>query len=222
MLSGILALVLVAPGAHAQILSGLGAVHVYGPLAKQVTARPSDDEVMAAWPAAAKQKALAGSAVMHCIADGAGELAGCTIMLERAHAGFGQALLSLAPRFRLRPGDGQQGSDVVVTATWPAPQVPVDWVQQPKPGDFSTSATPAAWRAGSEGQAVMNCLSARMGALHDCTVVYQAPTGKGFGGMALRFQGLLRLKPATLAGKPIESGLDIVWDFRPLRPGETP
>jgi hypothetical protein len=219
------ALLSLASGAGAQILSGLGATHIYGPLAGQVEARPSDAEVMAAWPAAAKARSLAGSAVMHCVAETDGTLSGCQIMLERSHAGFGQALLSLGPRFRMWPSAKERAAgaaDVVISATWPAPETPVDWVQKPKPGDFSTTVTPAAWRAGSEGQAVMNCLTARMGSLHDCMVVYQAPAGKGFGAMALRFQGFLRLKPATLAGKPIESGLDVVFDFRPLRPGEVP
>jgi hypothetical protein len=67
----------------------------------------------------------------------------------------------------------------------------------------------------------MNCLVAQMGALHDCMVVYQSPPGKGFGAMALRFQGFLRLKPATVGDKPIASGEDIVFNFRQMRAGET-
>lgn len=216
-LAAALALSLAAAGAHAQDLSGLGATHIYGPLARQVAAAPSDVEVMAAWPAAAKAKGLNGSAAMHCIADAAGAMTDCQVMIERSHAGFGQALLSLAPKYRVNP---TAGADVVITATWPAPETPVDWQQPPKPGDFGTSMTPAAWRVG-KGQAVMNCLVAQMGALHDCMVVYQDPPGKGFGAMALRFQGFLRLKPATVAGKPIASGEDIVFNFRKLQPGET-
>jgi len=219
-LAGVSLLSGAAPAA-AQVLSGLGATHIYGPLAGRSV--PDDDEVMAAWPAAAKARNLGGSAVMRCLAEADGGLADCKLMLERSHAGFGQALLSLAPKYRVRPDPARtQPAEVVVTATWPAPQTPIDWVKAPKPGDFMTSTTPAAWRAGGTGQAVMNCLSARMGSLHDCTVVYQSPAGKGFGAMALRFQGFLRLTPATAGGKPIESSLDIVFDFRPLAPGEVP
>jgi hypothetical protein len=224
MAAGALALPLVASSAHAQVLAGLGATHVYGAFAEQLATAPSDAEVMAAWPAAAKAKGLGGSAVMHCMADIGGALSGCQITLERSHAGFGQALLSLAPRYRLThapEGKRPEATEVVVTATWPAPQTAVDWETPPKPGDFGTNMTPAAWRAGGEGRAVMNCLSAKLGALHDCTVVYQEPAGKGFGAMALRFQGFLRLKPATVDGKPVASGLDIAFDFRPMRPGET-
>jgi hypothetical protein len=214
-----------ASGAGAQILSGLGATHIYGPLAGQVEARPSDAEVMAAWPAAAKAKNQSGSAVMHCLADLAGELSGCQVMLERAgRAGFGPALLSLAPAYRLThaaEGKRPDKTPVVISATWPAPETPVDWQVQPKPGDFMTTATPSAWRAGGKGLVVMNCLSAQMGALHDCEVVYQDPPGLGFGAMALRFQGYLQLKPATVGGKGVASGVDIVWDFQRAGPRDT-
>jgi len=219
--AAVAALSIMSGAAHADMLSGLGATHVYGPVAREI-AVPTDEEVLAVWPAAAKQKSLGGSAVMHCVTDGAGGVADCRLTLERSHAGFGQALLSLAPKYRLPAGAKSSGEDVVITATWPAPDTPVTWEKPPKAGDFATSATVAAWRAGSKGQAVMNCMTARMGSLHDCTVVYQSPAGKGFGTMALRFQGFLRLKPATLAGKPIESGLDIVFNFEPPAPGETP
>jgi hypothetical protein len=220
-----LALAFLGAAASAQGLSGLGATHIHGQPRDQIRSYPSDAEVMAVWPAAAKAKGLGGSAVMHCVADDAGALTDCQLMLERNHAGFGPALLSLAPRYHLRPANGGKrpnGDEVVVTATWPAPDTPVEWQEKPKPGDFSTTLTTAAWRAGGEGQAVMNCLIARLGAMHDCMVIYQSPAGKGFGSMALRFQGLLKLKPATVAGKPIATGEDIVFDFRPLRPGEAP
>jgi hypothetical protein len=222
--AALLVAVLAAGPAAAQGLSGLGATHVHGVVARQMATWPSDAEVMAAWPAAARAKGQGGSAVMHCVSKDEA-LADCQVMLERNHAGFGQALLSLAPKYRLRrvpEGQRADGSDVVITATWPAPQTPVDWVVEPKPGDFSTSLTQAAWRAGGEGQAVMNCLVSRGGGMHDCMVVYQNPPGKGFGAMALRFQGLLKLKPATVDGRPIEIGEDIVFNFRMTRPGEVP
>jgi hypothetical protein len=223
-LAGVVVALVAYKTCGAQDLSGLGATHVYGPPANQVLAFPTDAEVMAAWPPAAKAKDLDGSAVAHCVAAQSGELTNCQIMLERSHAGFGQALLSLIPKYRLRPapaGAPTKVSDVVISATWPAPQTPVTWLDEPKDGDFMTSMTNAAWRAGGQGRAVMNCMAAKLGALHDCVVIYQDPAGKGFGTMALRFQSALRLKPATVGGKPIVSGLDIDFHFRPMRPGET-
>jgi hypothetical protein len=215
---------LAASSATAAMLSGLGATHIYGPAADQLDISPSDAEVMAAWPSTAKARGLGGSAVMHCMANLAGELSDCHVMIERSHAGFGDALLSLAPKYRLKAvaaGRRPDAVEVVVTATWPAPETPVDWQVKPKARDFVTTTTPAAWRSGGNGLAVMNCLAAQMGALHDCVVVYQAPAGKGFGTMALRFQGFLQLKPATVAGKGVPSGVDVTFDFRRLGPGET-
>lgn len=212
---------LAAAPAGAQVLGGLGATHVYGPAADEVSRIPTDQEVMAAWPAAARAKNLPGSAVMRCVADMAGVLSGCQVMLERSHAGFGQALVALAPLYHLRyAAEGKRApqTPVVITATWPAPETPVDWKVEPKPGDFMTTATPSAWRAGGKGEVVMNCMAAQLGALHDCEVVYQDPPGLGFGAMALRFQGFLQLKPATVAGKGVQSGVDILWKFKKAGP----
>ena len=146
-------------------------------------------------------------------------------MLERSHAGFGEALISLAPRFRLiRAAEGKrpETADAIITATWPAFDTPPDWRTPPKPGDFSTTTTPAAWRTGQPGSAVMNCLEGKLGTLYDCVAVYQDPPGKGFGAMLLRFQGFLRLEPAMVAGKPVDSGVNIAITFSQLKAGEVP
>jgi hypothetical protein len=52
--------------------------------------------------------------------------------------------------------------------------------------------------------------------------VYQDPPGKGFGAMLLRFQSFLRLKPAMVAGKPVETGMNIAITFHSQQPGEVP
>jgi hypothetical protein len=164
----------------------------------------------------AKARDLGGSAVMHCLADPAGKLTDCGVMIERSHAGFGAALLSLAPKFAVRPainGQRQGRADVVVTATWPLSDTPANWEVPPKPGDFSTTYTYSAWKSPEPGEAVMNCLEGRLGSLHDCMVVYQDPPGKGFGTMLLRFQSYLRLKPAQRDGKAIDTGINIAMNF---------
>jgi hypothetical protein len=215
----------VAGAAGAQELGHPEAASLFGPFAGEAAAQPTNAEVTAAWPAAARAKGLGGSAVARCVADMSGVLSECQVMLERSHAGFGAALLSLAPKYRLRyaaEGKRPERAEVIITATWPAFDTPPDWRVQPKPGDFSTSATPAAWRSGGSGTAVMNCLEGKLGTLYDCTVVYQAPANKGFGAMLLRFQGFLRLKPAMVAGKPMPTGVNIGITFAPLAPGETP
>jgi hypothetical protein len=205
-----------ASAAAAQSLGKPGSYSVIGPYQERLAAEPTEADLAAVWPAAAKAKNLGGSAVMHCVVAPDGELADCGVMTERSHAGFGAALLSLAPKFRARPfpqGQAPARSDFVVTATWPLASTPADWQVAPKTGDFSTSYTYAAWKSPTPGVAVMNCLEARMGALHDCMVVYQDPPGKGFGTMLLRFQTYLNLKPAMRDGKPIDTGVNIAMRF---------
>lgn len=220
-----LALSLAATGACAQQLGETEAASFFGPFAGDLVSSPSKAEVEASWPARARAKGLGGSAVAHCLVDVGGELSGCQVMLERSHAGFGAALVSLAPKFRLKhaaEGKRPAASEAVITASWPVFDIAPDWRTPPKPGDFSTTTTPAAWRTGKPGYAVMNCLEGRLGTLYDCVAVYQDPPAKGFGAMLLRFQGLLRLKPAMAAGKPVETGLNIAITFHPLQPGEVP
>lgn len=220
-----IALCLTATAASGQELGQPEAASLFGPFAGDAVSFPSNAEVAGAWPAEAKAKGLGGSAVARCLADMSGVLSGCQVMLERSHAGFGDALISLAPRFRLkRAAEGKRPERVetIITATWPAFDIPPDWRTPPKPGDFSTTTTPAAWRTGQPGSAVMNCLEGKLGTLYDCVAVYQDPPGKGFGAMLLRFQGFLRLKPALVAGKPINTGVNIAITFRPEQAGEVP
>ncbi len=220
-----LALSLAATGAGAQQLGEAEAASLFGPFADDLVAAPSKADVAVAWPAQARAKGLGGSAVARCRVDIGGQLSDCQIMLERSHAGFGAALISLAPKFRLKyaaEGKRPEHSEAIISASWPMLDTAPDWRTPPKPGDFYTSTTPAAWRTGKPGFAVMNCLEGRLGTLYDCMAVYQDPPGKGFGAMLLRFQSFLRLKPAMVGGKPVETGVNIAITFRPLQAGEVP
>ena len=190
---------------------------VFGPQDQKVLAKPTDAEVMAAAPAGRRPS---GSAVIHCKAGSSGPLRDCQVTLERG-SGFGAALLALAPRYRVEvPADDAEGDNVVITASWPAPDTPADWQIAPKRGDFAITYTDAAWRSGRPGYAVMNCLQGKLGELHQCVAVYQSPPGKGFGKMLLAFQAYLKLKPATLEGRPINSAVNIGFHFAAHIPGE--
>jgi hypothetical protein len=220
-----LAFSLAATAAHAQQLAQPGAASLFGPFADDLASLPTNAEVDAAWPAQAKAKGLGGSAAARCLVDMAGVLSDCQVMLERSHGGFGAALISLAPRFRLKyaaEGKRPEHGEAIITASWQVFDTAPDWRTPPKPGDFSTTTTPAAWRTGKPGAAVMNCLEGRLGTLYDCMAIYQDPPGKGFGAMLLRFQSFLRLKPAMVAGKPVETGVNIAITFHPQQPGEVP
>jgi len=208
---------LVAAPAGAQELGSLSAASVYGPDEGDAATVPTNAQIVAAWPARAAARQTGGSAVAQCRAAPSGELTSCQVVLQRPDGqGFGEALLSLAPRYRLQPlpaAERPDGSDAIITASWPAPDTAPDWRVPPKAGDFATTATDAAAKSGAGGRAVMNCLEGKLGTLYQCVVLYQEPAGKGFGTMLLRFAAYLRLKPALMEGKPIVYGINIPMTF---------
>jgi hypothetical protein len=215
-LPALLLLVAAAPAAGQEI-GGRGVTSVYGPEGERLLSAPSDADVMAAAPQGRKPQ---GSAVMHCKAAASGVLRDCQLTLQRG-SGFGAALLSLAPKYRVElPEHAAEDEDIVVTASWPVPETPVDWQVQPKAGDFAISYTDAAWRSGKPGYAVMNCQQGTLGELRQCMAVYQNPPGKGFGTMLLALQAYLKLKPATLGGKPISSAVNVGFHFAAHVPGD--
>lgn len=207
-----------ATATHAQELGRRGAASVFGPDRSRVLALPTDEEVLAAVPPGRKAE---GSAVVHCKVAPDGALSACEKTLERG-AGLADALMALAPRFRIElPKDVPPGEDIAVaTATWPPPDTPADWVVQPKPGDFATTWTDAAWRSNRPGYTVTNCLVGRLGTTYQCAVVYQSPPGKGFGTMVLRIVSYLKLKPALLGGRPVSSGVNVVFHMDAHVPGK--
>jgi len=198
-----------AGSAMAQEVGKTGAASLYGAPADDVAALPSDAEVAAAAPHGRTE----GSAALHCTAGPSGALSNCTVMLQR-NPGFAAALMELAPRYRLKP-DERRGAavDVVVSASWPVVEHQVDWQVPPKEGDFATTTTPAAWKYGKPGSAVMNCLVGRLGTTYDCMVIHQEPMGKGFGTMVLRLAPYFKLKPATVAGKPVPAAVNFPFDL---------
>lgn len=213
-----LAALLGASGAHAQMLGKPGATTIFGPEGTRIRAMPTDAEVMAAVPPGRKAE---GSAVIHCQVTPDGALTACAKTLERG-SGLAQALISLAPKYRIElPKDVPPGEDVaVVTATWPAPDTPADWQVQPKPGDFAITYGGLAGHSQRPGFTVMNCLEGKTGALHQCVVVFQTPPGMGFGALMLQFGPILKLKPALLTGKPVNSAVNVVFHFDAYAPGQ--
>jgi len=212
---------LISGGAAAQDIGVWRAAMLHGPYAGDLLSTPTDAEVTAAWPAVAAERKTPGDALAVCRADMAGRLSGCTLMVERpAKAGFGEALLSLAPKFRLRyasEGARPSAADVLISASWPVPDTAPDWRVKPKPGDFMTSATDAAWRYDGPEFSVMNCLLGKLGTLYSCMVVYQDPPGIGLGKMTLRIADYLRFNPAQLDGKPVPVGLTIPFKWKAER-----
>ncbi len=93
LLAGAMGLALLATSAAAQ---------PFGP--PPFSKEPSKDELAAAFPAQAMAKGVNGSAAAMCTLTADGALDGCKLVQETpAGFGFGAALLSLAPKYRLPP-----------------------------------------------------------------------------------------------------------------------
>lgn len=218
--AGVIAAICVLSGATdaiAQEIRGWKPAEISEPFADQTAALPSAAELMAAWPARAAQHGTEGNAIARCRADTEGALSACQVIVERpARAGFGEALLSLAPKYRLTPaprGERPPDAPVLISASWPAPDIAPSWRVDPKPGDFATTASPAFWKLNQPGIALMNCLLGAQGTLYDCRVVFQHPEGVGLGQMALRFAPFLLYKPAMRDGKPVKVGVTLPFHF---------
>jgi TonB family protein len=66
--------------------------------------RPSDADLARAYPRPARMRGQGGRAVMQCKVTATGRLTACELVSEEpAGAGFGRALLSMAPSFSMTP-----------------------------------------------------------------------------------------------------------------------
>ncbi|MBS0360913.1 MAG: energy transducer TonB [Proteobacteria bacterium] len=65
---------------------------------------PSGADLIRSYPKAALAAHLEGRAVLHCGVAATGDLMGCRVVSEDpAGYGFGEAALSLAPKFKMKP-----------------------------------------------------------------------------------------------------------------------
>ncbi len=212
-----------ATDAIAQEIRAWKPAEISEPFADQTAALPSAADLMAAWPARAAQHGTEGNAIARCQAGTEGALSACQVIIERpARAGFGEALLALAPKYRLTPapqGERPPDAPVLISASWPVPDVAPSWRVDPQPGDFATTASPAFWRLHQPGIALMNCLLGTAGTLYDCRVDLEdvdrslLPEGVGLGQMTLRFAPFLLYKPALKDGKPVKVGVTLPFHF---------
>jgi protein TonB len=87
---------------------------------------PSDGEVAAAYPQAARRSRVTGEAALACTLDADGRLEACKVAAESPSGyGFGEAALSLAGRFQMTPlypdGSPVTGARVSVPITFAPP-----------------------------------------------------------------------------------------------------
>jgi TonB family protein len=78
-----------------------------------------------------------------------------------------------------------------------------DWAQAPDRSDWAKAYPAHAAQAGISGAVQMRCSATEAGALQNCAVISEAPTGQGFGAAALSLASGMELKPTTADGKPV-------------------
>jgi TonB family protein len=170
-----------------------------GPLtaAPRVMARPTSDEIKAAWPAAAANAGVQGVAGMRCRVAVDGSVADCAPLIETPKGqGFGAALVTLAPKYRFLAGDA--GQVVVVQASWPAWDTAADWPGRPALNSDAFSHVTGA------GAALVACIVETDGKLSDC-VIADAVGDTSVARAALDAAKGVKLRPALSQGQPVQS-----------------
>ncbi len=81
-----------------------------------------------------------------------------------------------------------------------------DWRHMPTREELLAVWPQAAMEKGIGGKAVISCKVSLQGALFDCAVDSEKPTGMGFGAAAIALTPQFLMKPATHNGQPVAGG----------------
>ena len=87
------------------------------------------------------------------------------------------------------------------------------WLKRPRSEDLLSVWPVEAWDRGMGGKATIVCEVSLHGALRACAVESESPSGSGFGQAAIALTPQLLMKPATMDGKPVVSGVRIPMNF---------
>ena len=174
-------------------------------------AKPTGDDVAALYPKAAADNGVEGRATIRCKVTAEGLLADCAIAVQDPpDAGFGEAALGMAAKFRMRPmtRDGQpvSGGTVQIPIRFLLPQerdaeppgttpavVRPNWLRRPDAGDLARAYPRRA--KGASGDVRLRCVIAANGRFDSCDVIEESPTGVGFGPAGLELAKLFRMAP---------------------------
>lgn len=178
------------------------------------TAYPELTDFVAA-EAGVRDRASGGRAVMQCSVQDDGTLSACRIVRETPiGSGYGEALLSLVPKYRRKPPGKSGAREVVIPADWYHADTPPDWLKRPTPESLRAVFPRQAVKKGVDGRAVISCIITVQGALQDCFVTEESPPGLGFGGAALALTPQLMFKPARLNGVPVASTVSVPINWK--------
>lgn len=158
--------------------------------------RPTREQLMSVFPAAAAATGANGEAVIHCLVTPQGALTDCfPIHEEPEGAGFGAAAISLAPQFLMKPAikDGKPafgtvsvpinfkpGGAVLRSDTFSVAPASLAWSQAPTYEDVLAAYPSKAKAANVAGRATLGCDMTSDGRLRPCSVLNHSPTGYGF------------------------------------------
>ncbi|MDO1559218.1 TonB family protein [Brevundimonas sp. 2R-24] len=92
-----------------------------------------------------------------------------------------------------------------------------DWVRRPSEDDLASVFPARALAEGVSGQAVIRCSVSADGALQNCTVIEESPTGYGFGLAVLQMAQTFRMRPQLRDGVPV-SGAQVDIPLRLIAP----
>ena len=193
----------------------LGAAAGPKPTGSIFTKEPRFQDALALVPEAARD--AGGYAAMRCKVTADARIADCRLVQETpTGGGFGRALLSLAPEYRVKsPAEGgpAPGSEIVEPFYGLRSDKPVDWRRKPTEKDLLLVWPKAAWAKGIGGKALIHCLVSTQGALYDCIVASESPAGENFGSAGIALTPQFLMSPATLSGKPVISMVSIPLFF---------
>ena len=194
---------------------------------------PSFEDVIAAYPQAARAKGLGGGVMLDCAFNYEGRLSHCQIVDEEpTGAGFGKAALALASHFqgplKLDDGNAIAGAhaqfhvrfapDMLTKQTVVTPE----WSALPTAAQFNAAFPAAAVKDGVlKAKVAMTCKVAADGGLAACAPVSEDPAGYGFGAATLPLASLVHVKLWGSDGRPVVGGevrVPIRYDLQQGKP----
>ena len=124
------------------------------------------------------------------------------------------------------PGGGTAGAkrpDVSLPLEGEGVITQPDWIEKPSGDDFTTYFPRVAQLLAISGHTLMRCEVATDGALVNCLVTQEQPTGLGFGDAALKISQFFRMRPMSVDGAPVAGGrINIPITFAAPPPADVP
>ncbi len=183
---------------------------------------PTAKDYADAYPAATAGEPADGAARVYCTVTDAGELTACEVKEESiVGQGLGQAVLALAPKFKMAPlsMDGQAVGGKLVELYLrirpPPPSPPPGvrlvvhptWVARAAGVDAAKYYPVRALRMGVEGDATLQCGIDAQGLLANCVITCEFPKGSEFGGASLALSALFQMELVDKDGQSVVGGM---------------